>query len=192
MSSDTEPHPEALELLGDIEVIQDRRIHRIMIYENAPALIFKRAEPLHSLLRHKSRSHTHIRAAVAAYKTPSLLGERKVLIAKDFQESIAAAFRPVCIMIALHNKIWDTKRIHHTLGYTDFLICSEIRDIASEKHEVQRVRLVNISQARTEVLYRTGMCRKMSVSDKCESEDTVPVRKSRCPRNAGKRSHGHQ
>ena len=175
MSSDTEPHPEALELLGDIEIIQDRRIHRIMIYENAPALIFKRVEPLHSLLRHKSRSHTHIRTAVAAYKTPSFLDERKVLIAKHFQESIAAAFRPVGIVIALHHIIRHTQRIHHAFGDSDLLIGTEIRDIASEKHEIQRVRLVYISQARAEVLYRTGMLCKMSVSDKCESEDTVPV-----------------
>ena len=95
-------------------------------------------------------------------------------------------------MIALHHIIRHTQRIHHAFGDSDFLICTEIRDIASEKHEVQRVRLVNISQARAEVLYRTGMHSEMSVSDKCESEDTVPVRKSRCPRNAGKRGHGHQ
>ena len=139
MASDFELHAEPLQLMCYIKVIKHGGVHRIMINEYATSFIFKGLQPIHRFFRYESRSHSHIRTAVAAYESPTLMLERETFVTKHFHKGIASALRPVCIVIALNNIIWKPQRIQHTLGDTDFFVSSEVSQIAPEYDEIQRI-----------------------------------------------------
>ena len=91
MSAYLETHIESLELLGDIEIVEHGRVHRIMVYEYALPFLVQRLQPFHSLARSQSGSHTHIRSAVTAYESPTVLFKVEMFITEDLQKGVATA-----------------------------------------------------------------------------------------------------
>ena len=137
MATDYHPGIQPLEFPCHVEIVQDRRIHRIMIDEYGLFARFLFREPFHSLARNQARSHSHVRTAVAADETPATCPEKKVLISEDILECPASALRPVGIVIALNYVNGPADGVSHRLGKTDFVIRAEIGDIPSEDYEIQ-------------------------------------------------------
>ena len=140
-----------------------------MVYKYALSVLVQRLQPFHSLARSQSGSHTHIRSAVTAYESPTVLLEVEMLVTEDLQKGIATTFRPVRVMITLNHIVRKFQSIHHALGQCYFLIGSEIRDITSEKHKVQRILMVYISETSLQVIDSSGIRSKMSISHKSKT-----------------------
>ena len=69
-------------------------------------------------------------------------------------------------MITLNHIIRESQSIHHALGQCYFFIGSEIGDITSEKHKVQRILIVYISETSLQVIDSPGIRSKVSISQK--------------------------
>ena len=100
----------------------------------------------------QGRRHPHIRAAVAAQELDAARLEFEMLVPEHFREGVAAAFRPLGIVVARHDPPGPFQFIHQPLGESDLLVGAEFGDIAAEHRELDVRLAVDILNAALQVL----------------------------------------
>src|SRR5574344_2293065 len=107
MSANFELYAYPFKLPGDVEVIEHSGILRIMIYKYSLDSRFETLQPDNAFFWYQCRSHSHVRAAIAAYEPPATILEFKMLIAENIAESIATTLRPFRIVVSSHYIIFQ-------------------------------------------------------------------------------------
>ena len=92
-----------------------------------------------------------------------------MLVSEDVLESVAAAFRPLGVVVAGHYFVWNAQGIHKCLCGSDFLVGAEVGDIASEDGEIQGILAVDVRDAAAQVREGVGARGEVGVGEEREA-----------------------
>ncbi len=168
VSPDDEPGADPFQFTGHIEVVEHRRVQRIVVDKDRLLAGRELLEPLQAFLREQGGSHPHVGPAVAAYEPPPLAVKREAFIPEDIPKGVATAFRPLGIMVSGHDIILASQGIQHFLDSGDLLIGTEFGEVAPHQHKIQIVPGIEIPDAGPQIRDGGTVCRVMQVREKGE------------------------
>ena len=145
------------QLIQHIGIVEHGTVHGIMVYKDYGLLLVNciryRVEPYHALARQQSRGHAHVRAAVGSYEFYALEVELELLISKHLYKCVAAALRPLCVMVAGYDVIGFVQLVENRFSKFNLPVCAELRNISGNYGKGEFIIPVYVIYAGLQVFY---------------------------------------